>query len=333
MPTTTILNQAKFLQNEIVFLRRHLHANPELSFEEYNTAKMSAERLVQHGYKVRTGIGKTGVLGHLGTGVTVAIRADMDALPIQEVSAVEYKSKKPNVMHACGHDAHVSCVLTAAQLLSMDKQLPGRARILLQPSEETCDGEGKSGARRMIEDGAIEDVSAIVGLHMDASLPAGQVGIIDGAAMAAADCFKITITGKGGHGAYPETTVDAVLIASHVVTAHPANCLAPRLRSRSGNYHRGLVSQLKHPSQRNCRSGNFAGHNPQLQRAGAQASHGRTGPDLIACPIFRRRLHARMAAWLSGNRKRSFCHRNHAQNRMRSYWRAKCNCRPTKNME
>jgi amidohydrolase len=219
MPTTTTLSQAKFLQEEIVFMRRHLHANPELSFEEHNTGKMAAERLVQHGYKVRTGIGKTGVLAQLGSGVTVAIRADMDALPIQETNAVEYKSKKTNVMHACGHDAHVSCVLTAAHLLSNEKPLPGRVRILLQPSEETCDSEGKSGARRMIEDGAVDDVAAAIGLHMDASLPAGKVGIIDGAAMAAADCFKLTITGKGGHGAYPETTVDAVAIACQVVTA------------------------------------------------------------------------------------------------------------------
>jgi amidohydrolase len=142
----------------------------------------------------------------------------MDALPIAEANDLPYKSKNDGVMHACGHDAHVSCVLGAAKLLSNEK-LPGRVRILMQPSEETCDEEGKSGAKRLIEDGAMEDVSSVIGLHMDATIPAGKVGIISGPVMAAADCFKITVKGKGGHGAYPENTVDAVVMASLVVQA------------------------------------------------------------------------------------------------------------------
>lgn len=213
-----ILEQAKLLQDDIVDVRRHIHAHPELSFEERSTAKLAGEMLMQLGYKLKTGIARTGLIGDIGDGTTVAIRADMDALPIQEENDVSFRSKNSGVMHACGHDAHVSCVLGAAKLLAKDK-LPGRLRILMQPSEETCDENGKSGAARMIEDGAMKDVQSVIGLHMDATLPAGKVAIMDGPVMAAADCFKLTIFGRGGHGAYPETTIDSVVIASHVIQA------------------------------------------------------------------------------------------------------------------
>lgn len=219
MPTTTtLLDRAQTLQKEIVDLRRHLHANPELSFEEHATAELAAEKLADLGYKVNKGVGKTGVVAEMGSGTTIAIRADMDALPIQETNGTAYQSKNPGVMHACGHDAHVSCALAAAKLLAAEK-LPGRIRFLMQPAEENGDEEGISGARRMIEDGAMHEAKAVIGLHMDASIPAGKVGILAGPVMAAADSFKVTITGKGGHGAYPEATIDSVVLASHVIQA------------------------------------------------------------------------------------------------------------------
>jgi amidohydrolase len=142
----------------------------------------------------------------------------MDGLPIEEISDQPYKSKHSGVMHACGHDAHVSCALAAAKLLSAEN-LNGKIRFLMQPAEENGDSEGKSGAFRMIEDGAMQDVKAVIGLHMDASIQAGKVAIMPGAVMAAADIFKITVQGKGGHGAYPETTIDAVVLASQLVLA------------------------------------------------------------------------------------------------------------------
>lgn len=216
--TTSMLDRAQSLQDEIVELRRHLHAHPELSYEEFATSKLAAEKLSALGYKVQTGIGKTGVVAEMGTGTTIAIRADMDGLPIQETTGKPYQSKNANVMHACGHDAHVSCALAAAKLLSGEK-LPGRLRFLMQPAEENGDEHGVSGAKRMIEAGAMKDVSAVIGLHMDASIPAGQVGLMPGPVMAAADSFEITILGKGGHGAYPEATIDSVVLASHVIQA------------------------------------------------------------------------------------------------------------------
>lgn len=216
--TATILDEAKALQEEIVKTRRHIHMHPELSFQELDTAQLAASRLKELGYTVREKVGKTGVVAERGQGSIVAIRADMDGLPIEEISNLPYKSKHSGVMHACGHDAHVSCALAAAKLLSAE-DLGGKIRFLMQPAEENGDSEGKSGAFRMIEDGAMQDVKAVIGLHMDASVPAGKVAIMPGAVMAAADIFKITVQGKGGHGAYPETTIDAVVLASQLVLA------------------------------------------------------------------------------------------------------------------
>lgn len=217
---TKTLQQAKELQNEIVDLRRHLHSEPELSFHETKTAALAADKLSTLGYNIKRGVGKTGLYGDMGTGTRIAVRADMDGLPIQETNPTAYCSKNANVMHACGHDAHVSCALAAAKILAgAGKELGGGIRMLMQPAEELGDDEGKSGAFRMIEDGVLEGVDAVIGLHMDANIPAGQVGIMPGPVMAAADGFTIKINGKGGHGAYPETTVDAVVIAAQVVQA------------------------------------------------------------------------------------------------------------------
>jgi amidohydrolase len=217
--TINMLERAQQLQSDIVAMRRHLHQHPELSFQEFETSKLAAEQLSKLGYKVRTGIARTGVIGELGQGgKLIAIRADMDGLPIQETTGAPYQSKNDGVMHACGHDAHVSCAIAAARLLADDK-LPGRLRFLMQPAEENGDEESVSGAKRMIQQGAMDGVDAVIGLHMDASVPAGKVAVMTGPVMAAADTFKIVIKGKGGHGAYPETTVDSVVIAAQVIQA------------------------------------------------------------------------------------------------------------------
>lgn len=218
--TTTIapISEAKALQQEIVDLRRQLHQIPELSFKEHETAKIVAEKLNKLGYEVKEGVGKTGITAEFGQGSIIGIRADMDALPIQETNDIPYKSKNDGVMHACGHDAHVSIALATAKLLK-EKGIAGKARMLMQPAEEYGDEEGKSGAVRMIEDGALNDVKAVIGLHVDAGLKAGHVAILDGPVMAAVDGFTIKIKGKGGHGAYPETTVDAIVIGAQIVQA------------------------------------------------------------------------------------------------------------------
>lgn len=218
MTQATVIDSARKLQDEIVELRRHIHEHPELSFLENETAKLAADKLQQLGFKVRTGVGKTGVTADLGKGTMVAIRADMDGLPIEETNNVAYRSKNVGVMHACGHDAHVSCALAAAKILAGEK-LDGAIRMLMQPAEEYGDDEGKSGAVRMMEDGALGGVTAVIGQHIDASLPAGKVGILYGPVMAAVDGFSLVIKGKGGHGAYPETCIDAIVIASQVVQA------------------------------------------------------------------------------------------------------------------
>ncbi|HEY9757347.1 MAG TPA: amidohydrolase [Oculatellaceae cyanobacterium] len=223
MPKTdAVVKRARELQSDIVEMRRHLHQHPELSFYEFETAKLAAEQLEKLSYTVKRQIGKTGVIGDLGksAGPRVAIRADMDGLPIDEKSETSYRSKTPNVMHACGHDAHVSCAIAAANILTKELQdLPGGIRMLMQPAEEGGDDEGISGAPRMIEDNAMDGVSAVIGLHMDGSLPAGKIGIAAGPVMAAVDSFDVTIKGKGGHGAFPDTCVDAVVIGSAVVQA------------------------------------------------------------------------------------------------------------------
>lgn len=216
---TGMLERARELQPDIIETRRYFHQHPELSFQETETAKINASRLKDLGYAVQTGVAKTGVVGNIGTGKIIAIRADMDGLPIEETNNLPFASANQGVMHACGHDAHMACGLAAAKLLSSESNLVGAVRILMQPSEENVDDELKSGAMRMIEDGAMEGVSAVIGLHVDSSLPAGKVAIMPGAVMAAADVFRITIIGKGGHGAYPESTIDAVALSAQVINA------------------------------------------------------------------------------------------------------------------
>jgi amidohydrolase len=225
-----VLKAAKALEAETIELRRYFHEHPELSFYEVETARVVESKLSSLGCKTTKGVGKTGVLADLGQGgsgkgpsgkdeIMVAIRADMDALPIEEENSQGYVSKNHGVMHACGHDGHMASAITAAKMIANGAlgEMEGRVRMVMQPAEEFGDDEGHSGAYRMLEDNALDGCSAIIGLHMDASLPAGKVGIIPGPIMAAVDGFVITITGKGGHGAYPERTIDAVVVASQVV--------------------------------------------------------------------------------------------------------------------
>ena len=200
-------------------LRRRIHAYPELGYQEFKTAQLVADTLTSLGIRIKTGVAVTGVVGFLGRdkGPTIALRADMDALPIQELNDVPYASRTPGCMHACGHDAHVAMLLTAAMLLK-DADLPGQVRLIFQPAEEGQDGS-PAGANRMIQDGAMEGVEAVAGLHVENDLPVGQIDCADGPIMAASDRFKATIIGKACHGAYPYKGLDAILLAAQVIQA------------------------------------------------------------------------------------------------------------------
>lgn len=214
-----MLRQAERIKDQLIDWRRDLHMHPELAFEETRTAARITDEMQAMNYRVRPHVGRTGVVAELGTGRRIiAIRADMDALPIQEQNDVPYASQVPGVMHACGHDAHVACALGAASLLR-EQDFTGTVRFLFQPAEEKEDEEGVSGAPRMIQDGAMKDVDAIIALHVDSSIAVGDVGLIAGPASAGVDTLYATLIGRGGHGSRPESTVDPIYIASHVVLA------------------------------------------------------------------------------------------------------------------
>jgi amidohydrolase len=221
-----MLERARALQDELSRLRRDIHAHPELGFQEQRTAALVADTLNEiGGIAVRTGVGRTGVVGELGDGdgPTIAIRADMDALPILEEVDAPYRSQTPGVMHACGHDAHTAMLLGAAHLLRerfAADGLRGRVRFLFQPSEEQWDkADGKSGASRMIDDGALEGVDAVIATHVDSLAPVGSVSLRSGWVSAAVDTFHGWITGTGGHGAYPHNGTDPTFMAIPVLTA------------------------------------------------------------------------------------------------------------------
>ncbi|MGD8869051.1 MAG: amidohydrolase [Gemmatimonadales bacterium] len=224
----TLLAEAEVFAEDLVEIRRDIHAHPELAFQETRTAALVADELKRLGYDVRTGIGVTGCVGEIssGPGPTVALRADMDALPIQETNDVTYRSRIEGVMHACGHDAHVTCVLGAARLLAQraaDGRLPsGRVRLLFQPSEETTDAENMGGASRMIADGAMDEVDAVLALHVAAMSPTGLILFRPGLLMAGHDTLFGTVTGVSAHAALPHEGRDAILLASHVVQAAQA---------------------------------------------------------------------------------------------------------------
>ncbi|MGQ9586651.1 MAG: M20 metallopeptidase family protein [Anaerolineae bacterium] len=215
-----LLKASRGIQDRLTELRRKIHQYPELGFQEVETARLVAQELRHLGLEVRERVGVTGVVGKLGNGhPCIALRADMDALPIQEENDVPYASKREGLMHACGHDAHVAGLLGAAMLLTKNPPATGQVRFLFQPSEEGADEEGKSGAARMIEDGAMEGVDAVVGLHTDVDLTTGRVGLRSGPFMAAADRFRIAIRGAACHAAHPHRGVDAIVLAAQAILA------------------------------------------------------------------------------------------------------------------
>ncbi len=209
------------LEDQIIAWRRDLHMHPELGFQEYRTAGMVANQLRNLGLEVMTGVGKTGVVAVIGEGKPiVGIRADMDALPIQEANRVEYASQNPGVMHACGHDSHTAMLLGVARILTeMPDRPAGEIRLLFQPCEETSDSEGEGGAQRMIEDSALKDVDRVIALHVASDLPAGKIIINDHYITAAVDDFYATIRGKGCHAAHPDRGIDPIFIVAQVINA------------------------------------------------------------------------------------------------------------------
>ncbi len=215
-----MLDRAQRMADQLVRWRRHLHQHPELGFDEHETARFVEEALRPLGIPVRTGVGKTGVVAEMGSdsGPIIAIRADMDALPIDELSGVSFCSQRAGIMHACGHDAHVAMGLGAAHLLA-EMSFPGRIRFLFQPCEETEDAEHLSGAQRMVADGAMDGVVAVIGQHVDPAIPTGQILLSSGAIAAAPDNFYITIRGHGTHAASPQMGVDPIWLASQVMNA------------------------------------------------------------------------------------------------------------------
>jgi len=211
-----IRSEIQAIKDIIVSTRRDIHQHPELAFDEHRTSKLVAERLESFGIEIQTGVGKTGVVGTLkgkNDGKTIAFRADMDALPMQETSDISYKSKNAGIMHACGHDGHTAMLLGTAEVLSKQAdKLNGTLKFFFQPAEE-----GQGGARFMIDDGALEGVDEVYGIHLWNYQKYGTIGIKSGPIMAAADIFEITVHGKGGHGAAPQGTKDAVLISAHLI--------------------------------------------------------------------------------------------------------------------
>src|SRR5687767_5241421 len=222
LSSDSLKTRAGGLREQMVAIRRTIHAHPEYGFQEHETARLIADTLSKLGARVREGVAKTGVIGELGTGhPVVAIRADMDALPLSEATGLPFASKVPNMMHACGHDAHVACALGAAMLMAGQSRadaLAGTVRFLFQPSEEQRDEEGQSGALRLIEEGALDDVAAVIALHTR-GLPVGSIGVTNGPALAANDTIRITIQGRASHGAHPEEGIDAIAISAQVIGA------------------------------------------------------------------------------------------------------------------
>lgn len=213
---------AATISSDVISYRRHIHANPELSFEEVNTSAYISQLLTSFGVKHETGIAGTGIValieGKNPTSKVIALRADMDALAIEEKNEVPYKSINIGVMHACGHDVHTSSLLGTAKILSqVTDQFEGTIKLIFQPGEEKFPG----GASLMIKAGVLENPAPhnIIGQHVMALIPAGKVGFREGMYMASADEIYITVKGKGGHAAMPDKNVDPILIASHIIVA------------------------------------------------------------------------------------------------------------------
>jgi amidohydrolase len=206
---------------EMVAFRRDLHAHPELAYEEVRTSGIVSQRLHGLGLEVQVGVAQTGVVGLLRGGAsqagakTLAIRADMDALPIHEVNELDYRSTVEGKMHACGHDGHTAIALAVAALLSKRQaELTGNVKFLFQPAEE-----GRGGANLMVQEGVMEGVDGVIGLHLMSHYPVGRVGVRAGAVFASADKFTLSVKGKGGHAAMPQEAVDPIVISAYIITA------------------------------------------------------------------------------------------------------------------
>ena len=214
---------------DLIAMRRDLHEHPELAYEEVRTSGIVARRLQSLGLEVQTGVAKTGVVGMLrgeassngennggnNGAKTIAIRADMDALPIHELNNVDYRSTVDGKMHACGHDGHTSILLAVADILSKRRtELAGNVKFVFQPAEEIV-----GGAEPMVKEGAMQEVDGIIGLHLISSYPLGRVGVRSGPVFASADKFTLIVNGKGGHAAMPADSVDPIVIAAYIVTA------------------------------------------------------------------------------------------------------------------
>lgn len=215
------LNKARELEPQIVAWRRDIHMHPELGFEEVRTANLVADNLRELGLEVEVGVGRTGVVARIGEGhPVIGIRADMDALPIQETNDVPYASKTPGVMHACGHDAHTAILLGVAKMLhNMPDRPAGEIRLLFQPSEEKWGADGISGATAMIQDQALVGLDAVIALHVSSTTKSGMIELGEGYMLAAVDEFEATIRGQGGHGAAPHETIDPIYIQAQVINA------------------------------------------------------------------------------------------------------------------
>lgn len=234
--------------DEMINIRHQIHRHPELGYEEFQTSQLVASLLEKWGYKVTRGLAKTGIVGQLknGEGPTIGLRADMDALPLTENTNLPYASEITGKMHACGHDGHTTTLLTAARYLAENRNFQGTINVIFQPAEE-----GHAGAEKMIQDGLFEQFpcDAIFGFHNWPGFEAGHFAFHSGPSMASADTVKVTIHGKGGHGAIPHLSVDPVVVASSIImalqtiVARNVNPLETTIIT-AGTIHAGTVSNI-----------------------------------------------------------------------------------------
>lgn len=218
-----IMARAQALQEQLSNWRRTIHKQPELSYTEVKTARLVHSVLQDLGIEAEVGVAKTGVVGHIvGEGPLVGLRADMDALPIQEANGTEFDSQRPGLMHACGHDAHTAVLLGAATILkgfADEGRLPGGIRLLFQPSEENVDENGKSGGQLMVDEGALDGLDAVFGLHVDSETEVGKVATRAGGLLAGGSEVVIVVRGRGSHAAFPHRGNDPLVLAAHLLLA------------------------------------------------------------------------------------------------------------------
>ena len=248
----TLLDNARAMKEQLVAWRRDIHMHPELGFEETRTSRLVADALRDMGIETEVGVAETGVVARIGEGrPAVGIRADMDALPIEEANDAPYKSQTPGLMHACGHDAHTAILLGVAKTLNdMPARPPGEIRLIFQPSEESQrDSDGHSGGSLMVEEKALDGLDAVIACHVAGTMPVGTVEVIDGFAQAAPDTFEATIIGEGTHGAFPHYGLDPIWMQAQVVNALQA--IRSRRRSPTersvvtiGSIHGGMAHNV-----------------------------------------------------------------------------------------